>query len=1042
MAELTIEQKRALAVASARKRAAESGDERFTGNRDHGDETGRYGGGVLNATAGINEGIYGTLGAPVDLARGAINMGIRGVNAVAGSELDTIPSDSIGGSEWIGNQLGRVDPVLDPDNTEASTAGERIARGAGQGVGYTIAPEAAVAALIKTGRLSGPVADALTKIFGSGQATASNATVGGASGGGATAAMEAAPEGWEPVAGVAGGIGAGLVAAGGIAGTKAIARAGGRLARDTAAPLTQSGRERLAADQLQESASNPSALRQSLDDNVDELVPGSEPTTFQASGDMGVGGMERGAQARNPELFNQRRADQNAARIKALSGVQDAGAPEAVATAVRQRMQQIDDATNQLVERARMAAQGAADAPGAGKTPETAGAEIRAALEAAREQAKVQERALWSAVDPDGTLALGSSNTKTRAASIMAETPVSAKPPSGEEAAIFSQAGQYGDITPFSEVTALQSRIKAELRAERLANGESPAYRRLSQLNAAVQSDLETAVAGKVAQESDAVARGVMDESQTMLAKLRDEVGDWFGTRQQSEASINGPASPSGTPGARPRAVPGDGGAEVPGGGRFPDAPGNPRLSADDANFDAAALERLNTAREATKARVETFDNKTLGPLRRRPATTSPYDVPNPAVPDRVFVTGPRGFSTVETYRQAVGDPAALEAISDYAVDRLRTTALRPDGTLDPIKVRSFRKRYADALRAFPELDAKFANAEVASETLAAVAKKQKQVLTEAQSGVLGKLMGVDDPQDVKRTIGGIFGTQDSAQKMLRLRNAISGSDDAKVGLRKAVADYMSDRFIGNTEAGTSGVGTMKSDGFQSFVRNNKPALRNAGFSDDEISIFQRVADDLQRANRSIASVKNPGGSNTAQDMLKATQADSGSTVLAKVIANLGVPSVGATGGFVAGGPVGAVVGGIGAGVIAELRRQGLEKIDDILADALLHPARARILLKKATTPKEGEAIVSALVRSFRKMPVVVTAVEMEQMQADQVEPEPAPAPPPQPAPAHVFIPAQQPVEDLSNLTEDDLASPIDNSAISQGKRFMSEGQR
>lgn len=1009
-------------------------------------EPSRYGGSALNVTAGINEGLFGTLGAPVDLARGAINLIPRGINAVAGTDLPTIPSDSIGGSEWIGNQLGRVDPVLDPDNTEANTTGERIARGVGQGVGYTIAPEAAVAALIKTGRLSAPIADALSKTFGSGRATVSNAVVGGAAGGGATAAMEAAPEELKPLAGVVGGLGAGMAAAGGIAAATSLGRAGGRLARDTMAPLTESGRQRLAANRLQEGATNPTALRQSLDDGVDQLVPGSEPTTFQATGDMGVGGMERGAQARNPELFNQRRADQNAARIRALSSVQDAGAPEAVATAVRQRMQQIDDATNQIVERARAAAQGAADAPGPGRSPERAGADIRGALEAAREQAKAQERALWSAVDPDGTLALGSTNTKTRAAAILAETPASAKPPSGEEAAIFAQAGQYGDVTPFSEVAALQSRIKAELRAERVVNGESPAYRRLSQLNAAVQADLETAVAGKVAQEADAVARGVMDESQTMLAMFQQKVDSWFADRQ---AGINTSSAGAGSFQSGPAGSASSAGVSGTGGqaGRQPFGPqGNPRLSTDDANFDAAALERLNTAREATKSRVETFDNKTLGPLRRRPSTTSPYDIPNTAVPDRIFVTGPRGASTVQTYRQAVGDPAALEAISDYAVDRLRMTALRPDGTLDPLKVRSFRKRYADALKAFPELDAKFANAEIASETLEAVAKKQKQVLTQAQSGVLGKLLNLDDPADIKRTIGGIFGAQDSAQKMLRLRNAISGSDDAKAGLRKAVADFMADKFVGNTEAGTSGIGTMKSDGFQSFVRDNKPALRNAGFSDDEISIFQRVADDLQRANRSIASVKNPGGSNTTQDMLKATQADSGSTVLAKVIANLGAPGVGATGGFVAGGPFGAIAGGIGVGVVAELRRQGLEKIDDILADALLHPARARILLRKATTPKEGEAIVSALVRSFRKMPVVVTAVEMEQMQPEPVEPEPAPMPPPpvrRPLEITVTEPQmQQPVgPDLSTLTEEDLASPIDNSLISEGKRLIGAGR-
>lgn len=57
-----------------------------------------------NITAGLNEGIYSVLGAPVDLARGAINLGVRGINYAAGTSIPTIPSDSFGGSQSIAPQ--------------------------------------------------------------------------------------------------------------------------------------------------------------------------------------------------------------------------------------------------------------------------------------------------------------------------------------------------------------------------------------------------------------------------------------------------------------------------------------------------------------------------------------------------------------------------------------------------------------------------------------------------------------------------------------------------------------------------------------------------------------------------------------------------------------------------------------------------------------------------------------------------------------------------------------------------------------------------
>lgn len=940
----------------------------------------KYGGAAMNTTAGVNEGLYGTLGAPVDLMRGAMNLGIRGVNAATGSEIGTLPDDGFMGSKWVGQTLGSLSPALDPENAEANTKGEKIARGIGQGIGYSVAPEAVVGLLARSGNLTGRALDTSTRVFGraeSAGAATSNAAVGGVSGGGATAAMEAAPDEYKPLAGMAVGTASGV-----IAGTFAgIAREGRRLLDDAIAPMTAKGQEGLAADRLRRSATDPDGFRNLLGEAVDDgpLVPGSQPTTFQATGDMGVGGLERQIETRNPEPFMQRRADQNSARVGAMAGVQEAGAPEAVAASVRATVKRLDDTAQAAMEAAAQRARSGVDAIGPGQTPDAAGDALRGSLESARAAAKAQERALWNAVDPDGTLAVPVSGAKQASQGIIKEMPVSAKAMEGEEAAVHDLLKKYGDIVPLKELQALQSRLKATMRDEKLASGESPAYRRMSQLNSGIQNDLEGAIVAKVADEAQAVARGEINVENTIDARLKLDDEKWFAERQATAKLGSGAEAGGGFTSTGSSSAVGVSRTAGQGSERSGIPPGDPRLSADAGNFDQAALDRLTTARTATKDRAETFDNKTLAPIRRRPGTTSPYDMPASAVPQAIFKPGAKGFDTVQTFRKAVGDEQALGSLQGYIVDRLRRTALRDDGTLDPRKVEAFRKTHSDALRAFPDLDKRFADAASASQSMADVIASQKASVAEAQKGIVGKVMGLDDPSDVTRTIGGIFQAQDSAQRMLKLRGAIGQDPAGKEGLRKAVVDHVLERFVGNTEAATSGVGTIKSDGFQTFVKKNKAALQTAGFSNEEIDLMQRLADDLQRANRSNTALKLPARSNTAQDVMADAHGDNPS-ILRRLMANLPTAAGGVTGAVLgsSGGAVGAA-GGAAAGAamaktIADMRAAGIKNVDDILADALLNPQRARMLLNKPR-PQGEVGSLRLLGRLYRKSAQASAAV-------------------------------------------------------------------
>lgn len=1309
-----------------------------------------------NLGAGINRALLEMTGGAVDRSRNVINWGIAGANLLSGQEDLTanMIRNAVGDSNSIAGGLGALG-MRDPRSIQPQTMGERIAAGIGEGIGYTVAPEMAFGVANRLGAVPKQMQEMLTPLIGSGSspgAMATNAFAGGAAGAGAVIGGEMAPEPLKPLASMAGGLAGGLGGAL-VANVPGAVRAGGRAAADYVAPFSQSGRERLAGETLRDAATNPGAALRMLEAGAPELVPGSRPTTFQATGDMGLGGLERGAATADPATFNQLRADQNAARVAAVEGLQGTGSPEAVVTGLRNRLSEIDRQSEAAVNAALGRARGAVDDLGPGLTPEAAGETVRSRLEAARAAAKEQERALWDAVDPDGKLALGTANTKSAAKRLADETPAAAKQPEGEEAAILAVVRHWGDVVPFSEVTALQSRLKAAMREERFTKGESPAYRRMSTLNDRLQADLEAVVArdganaaplrssaspaasvprggvsapsaapgagtavftpsgrrldvsyqvveadqlipsnlddlrpnprylselqprnrtrtasdvqiarmagelqperlgasasasegapivgpdgmvesgnartlairrayqdngasanayrrflasqgydvsnmrqpvlvrvrqselspadrvrftqeanagpglalsaseraatdasrldsailsllrgndvtaadnrdfvraflGKVAEqgeegafvtkdgqlsvegaqrvrgallraayEDNALVEALLDAGDDNIRVFGRAMADLSGdvarikagiregkidpaadvspalveaakvvqaarkrgvslpnalaqrdafdavsdeARQILEAAygagaasrmsrerfdavlkaaiseaeqqttdarlfgeplglseiISGAFARYGRTEATPGTVgPGVGNAgqgngairpEVGGPGNGPLGPGGagtgqssrllelirPDLAP---NFDTAALRRLNAARSATRQRAETFDNKTLGPLRRRPSTTAPYDVPASAVVPRLFSSGPRSVDAIASYRAAVGDAAALDAMAGYAIDRLRVAALREDGTLDPRKVETWLRSHSDAMRAFPELGARINNAARSSEAFAAEVVKRKAALDAEQTGALGRLIGAADPGEVVAIVGTILGRGDASSQMAGLRGRLGNDRAALEGLRKAVVDDMVRRFVSNTEAGTSGVGTLKSDGFQTFIKQKTAALRAAGFSDDEIGQMVRVADDLQRANRSLSSVRIPGQSNTAQDLLAAKARLTAGSFLRKLV----VGSALGGGAWMVTGPwVGAAVG-ISSAVVSALRASGVQQVDGLVKDALLNPNLARLLLSKVG-PKTERQVSMTFAQLYRRAALAGVAV-------------------------------------------------------------------
>jgi hypothetical protein len=118
------------------------------------------------------------------------------------------------------------------------------------------------------------------------------------------------------------------------------------------------------------------------------------------------------------------------------------------------------------------------------------------------------------------------------------------------------------------------------------------------------------------------------------------------------------------------------------------------------------------------------------------------------------------------------------------------------------------------------------------------------------------------DAGDVTRQIGAIFGGKNAIANMRQLATTVRDNPDARDGLRKGIADYVSNRFVGNTEQ-------VKSDTFQTFLKNNKPVLAQV-FSHDELKGMDAVAAELSRYKALSDQQALPGRSTTAQDTIKA----------------------------------------------------------------------------------------------------------------------------------------------------------------------------
>ena len=447
------------------------------------------------------------------------------------------------------------------------------------------------------------------------------------------AASEAAGEatagtGIEPWARFLAGAGAGVGSDLAATGFGAAARAGKNFVR----PFSQEGQQDIAATKLQGAFTDPDAARAELAKaaalqvpgaGLGEIVPGSRPTTGQLTGDLGALSLERELATKQPDLaksnlFGTGSQQQNAARTTALDAIQPTGAPEAVGNTVRQQWRRSRPATMLRWRARRQTLRTRRRGSGPAQRRKMSGPISEPRCKGPGTPPRRKSAALWGAVDPDGTLALPASPVSSAAGDIVSSMPKTAKPMSGEEAAIFDTASNLPSVTPFSEITALRSRISSAMREEMRSAGSTPTYARLGQLRGSVEDAITNAATHKAASDQAAVAAGEMTPSDALGARIQGLANEGSGLPSSGQdigagVAENGAGNPSsgptqnraagqgtGRPGNNPsgQAIPGNVTGDSPQAVLGPGTVYHPGGSLD-VNYEVANLPSLITSHDA-----------------------------------------------------------------------------------------------------------------------------------------------------------------------------------------------------------------------------------------------------------------------------------------------------------------------------------------------------------------------------------------------------------------------------------------------------------
>lgn len=632
----------------------------------------------------------------------------------------------------------------------------------------------------------------------------------------------------------------------------------------------------LARQRLLSASSNPDKLVNSLDPDNGTIVPGSNPTMGQMSGDAGILALEKSQATKNPELFTQRRAEQTNARWEGLKGIRPAEADpfdareylgqtlddiktahdaklaniHAVADRAAQGMQEGDPfAARDYLEtqlREMDARRGAAVAGAQAKVDQTAekldgkmrpneyGQEILSELEEGRKIAKEIENLAWDAIDPDNKIMIDASPISDGANQIRSEMPRLAKKMTGEEKTIFDDAATLTGPDRFREVTALRNRITDALSEELRVNGRSQTYRRLSMLLGKVDDTMLGAVERQAIAEAAAKpADGLADR---IVRGWRD---DFYERRRQEDSGAINATDDSGLGAGRTGSVPSRSAGKSQAAGK---SGGSPRSdSGIQGTVDQGLAERYSTARATSKERASTFDEGPVGQALAAGKNQNGYAKTDSRVAQTFFGPGAKSFDDAQAYMKAVGDrPKAVALGRDYLASDFLRSARGEDGIVDPAKADAWIAKHQDVLRHFPELKKQFANTAEASRTVGDVAAEHQERIDEFNDSAARHFIGADPDKAIER----VMGSTDPAGSMRELMTLTKSSPEAQESIRSNFVRYFTKK----------GMATEGKETLQSILDDPKVMrVVNQTLDPEQVRTLKDVARSLEEAKAIVA---------------------------------------------------------------------------------------------------------------------------------------------------------------------------------------------
>lgn len=559
--------------------------------------------------------------------------------------------------------------------------------------------------------------------------------------------------------------------------------------------------------------------------------------------------------------------------------------------------------------------------------------------------------AIYKTIDPNGTMGIRPDDARAYALSeTVGKTPVK------ENAAqpYLDRAASFPEMMPFKQLWDFDKELTGAITSTDNAN----ALRQLKGLKGSVKESMNNAIDTQHRAEAAAVARGDLSPDDTLAARIeRQQQQPSAVTSGGPDHSAVGEGSPQGQPAA---GTTGDNAGPLGASGEA----GRPGLMP----LDPATAERLATANRGYGLYNRVYRSGSVGPAIKR--TPFGDEFRNSSAP--IFVPGDQGATNVREWMRANNSPEAIDNLKNIAAQRLRESVGDAD-TLSPQKLQAWKSKYANALRAVDEVSpgfsSSFDNAASATEAMGMAEKARDAFAAQRGKDALGKLMGLDDPNDIENAMGKMITAKNSAQQIKNLQARIGSDPDAWEGARRATANWINNNMV-TMARDANGVPTMSNAQVTSLIRKN-PGGINILFGPDGMKALNGLEEELGRSGRTRTFQTATVGSDTPSHLqqlyanLAAHREGSeaaGHTL--DVMAALEVPHDPIRALEIWGGKLGLKYA---TKIANKLRMRGLTNTMDIYNRALLEPKFGIELAKKTLADKStGESLspLSAIQRA------------------------------------------------------------------------------